>query len=154
MFQKSTWNHRNKKKKLCVTDRNTFLSIMKIKVWPQNWEFKAFGCLNALAMLIPQYSKRHSNLQRSNLLLHTQMMLISYPCFFISITAHPIWKISFSQKWLDHQQRKCYSIREVIRQFLKRAGQRCPIYCLLMLSLIVIWLLPIQPSTYPVRLSF
>ena len=33
-------------------------------------------------------------------------------------------------------------------QFLKQGGQRCPIYCLLMLSLILIWILPIQPSTY------
>ena len=52
----------------------------------------------------------------------------------------------------DHQQSKYYSIRGIINQLLKRGGkQRCPIYCLLMFSLVVIRL---QPSINSGRLPF
>ena len=67
-----------------------------------------------------------------HLLLYTQMILISYSCFFITITIHLNWKIIFlieMTRKSDHQQRKCYSIREFISQLLKR-GEPTLLYLL------------------------
>ena len=99
-------------------------------------------------MLIQQ----NSNIQRSNLLLCTQMILISYPWFFITTTAHPIWQLSFSYKRLENQtlsNANVYSFIIHVYSFcLFNPQQR---YCLFILSSVLIRL---QPSTDSGKLQF
>ena len=77
------------------------------------------------------------------------MTLISYPCFCITITMHPIWKISFPQKWLENQtisNANAIQSEKLSANFQNEGRQRCPAYYLLMLSMVVIQLRPCTDS--------
>ena len=84
----------------------------------------------------------------------TQMTLISYPCFCITITTHPIWKIFFPEKWLENQtisSANAIQSEKLSANFQNEGRQRFPVYYLLMLSMVVIQL---RPCTDSGRLPF
>ena len=83
-----------KETNLCTTNRNTFSNYEKKKAFIKCFSpkirilgFQGFECPSDADTTIVKVVLEYS---QCNVLLCTQMILISYPCFYITLTTHPI----------------------------------------------------------------